>query len=188
MLHLTHRPSGERLALKPTETVRLPPSWGGSVILAFEGYDERLKDADPEDYSLREYHLGFSGGYVTGLIRAVPAPSWIAYSAARLLDNAVFTDLVFPKDEFGVKRRDPLWVHKTGWLPEHDNLWQIPQGQIGGGSVVVRDVTTLAYGRKTDLPTSQLEKKALLMSHTRKLLEALNYESLDSAGGHLSTP
>ncbi len=174
MQQLVLRPSGDRVNLEVMETVRLP--WNQSVIVAFEGYSERLKDVDMEDIQLRDYHLGLHGGYVSGLIKHVPPPSWMAISAAKLLENAVFKDLVFPEEAPGVRRRDPLWIHPAGWLPPHPNIWQIPEGSLGGGAVLVRDVTVLAYGKKRDLPTSQVEKKALLMQHTRDLLETLGYE------------
>jgi len=157
----------ERLHLQMESAVRLP--WNTSVVLAFEAFHERLRHTDPADVISAQFHIGLCDGHLSAITKTVPPPSAMAYSADALLENAA------------LKEVGRFYHHPTGWLPRHENLWQVPAGEIGGGMVLVRDITTLAYGRRNSIPREDIERRALGRTHATALLEELGYVRSDHA-------
>lgn len=173
----TKKGESSTVRMEVTEEVRLP--WNRSVVLAFEGFAPELKEKSQEDILLSGYHLGCYRGYVSGVAKSVPQPQVLAYSADRLIENAAFRDIVFPKGPDDKPSPFPHYVHPTGWIGTADpNLWQVPQGSLAAGLIVARDATTLTYGRRS-LPSDAVERKALARAHITRLLEVLGYVKVE---------
>lgn len=143
------------------EAVYLP--WDRSTLLAFSATHPTFKELDQQDILLPNYHVGLYRHYLSGVLKTLPGPMLLAYNAQALLDNAAFRDIA------------PLYEHPTGWVNPHSNVWQIPQGTLGGGAIVVRDIILMAYGRRHGIPPEAIEKKALMRQATTQFLEDLGY-------------
>lgn len=154
--------SRRKLTLEATEETRVP--WRREVVVAFQGYHPELLDAGRDDVQCSGYYLGIYKGFVSGVIKSLQPPMQLFHSPQALL-SALFPDFKDVYDHHHLTITHPL-------------VYQVPDGVIGGGLLLVRNASELGFGRGA-LPSSHVERQALARSRALMTLKELDYTQPD---------
>ncbi len=161
-MQIRYRISKSPIELEVIEEVRVP--WEHSKVIAFQGYSEEVVHEEPHLLMAVGYHLGVYQGFVAGMATILSPPQGLFPSPETLLAR-LFPDL---KDN---------WHHPSGTIIPFDRslVYQVPDGSIGAGMILVRNVPELCWGTGRP-PTSNAERQVIARRRAVSVLGEMGFE------------